>query len=80
VQLPCLLIYINGLKRICALAGLSKTLAHHRQDQAAREDLDIINDWVRNLRHVPFGGQTHDRYNVDFDIAPHGDNYDDGGC
>ena len=46
----------------------------------ARGDLDSINDWVRNLRHVPFGGQTHDRYNVDIAITPHSDHYDDGGC
>src|SRR5262249_21974611 len=45
----------------------------------ARDDLDVINDWVRNFGH-PSGGQTHDRYNVDMSIAPHGDLYDDGGC
>jgi len=48
--------------------------------RCAREDLDSTDDWVRNLRHVPFGGQTHDRYNVDFAIAFHSDRYDDGGC
>ena len=46
----------------------------------AMGDLDSINDWVRNLGLVPLGGQTHDRYNVDMSIAPHGDPYDDGGC
>ena len=42
--------------------------------------LDSINDWVCNLGHVPLGGQTHDRYNLDMSIAPHGDPHDDGGC
>jgi hypothetical protein len=53
-------------------------LAHPRK--TAREGLDGINDWVRNLAHVLLGGQAHDRYNVDFAVAPLSDPYDDGGC
>jgi len=56
------------------------TIWHASARPRAREDLDSINDRVRNLGHVPLGGRTHDRYNVDFADAPRGDTYDDGGC
>jgi hypothetical protein len=60
--------------------GIDQSFGAQTQDGAARDDLDSINDWVRNLGHVPLGGKTHDRYYIDMSIAPHGDFYDDGGC
>jgi len=56
------------------------TIWHPSARRRARDDLDSINDWVHNLGHVPLGGQTHDRYNIDMFIAAYGDLYDDGGC
>jgi hypothetical protein len=61
------------------LAERSKTLLRTMSDGSSAGFLTLMIGFV-TLGHVPLGGQTHDRYNIDMSLAPHGDPYDDGGC